>query len=147
FAMLGLGFLALLVALVMAVVRLILLTVRHQPERMGLVIAGLVIALIVLAIPVSLIVSAQRSSKGVPAIHDITTDTSDPPAFVDVLPLRANAPNKTDYGGPQIAEQQRKAYPDVVTAKLAIPPDQAFDRSLDVVRELKWDVAGSNRLQ
>lgn len=147
FALLGVGFLALIVSIVMAVVRLVMMVARHQPERMGLVIGGLIIALIILAIPASLVISNSRSSQGLPAIHDITTDTTDPPAFVDVLPLRADAPNTATYGGAATANQQRKAYPDVVPAVLPLPPDQAFDRALEAVRELKWDVAGSNRAQ
>ena len=39
-----------------------------------------------------------RAPEGTPPIHDITTDTDNPPQFVAVAPLRANAPNSVIYG-------------------------------------------------
>jgi uncharacterized protein (DUF1499 family) len=147
FGLLGLGLLTTVVGVLMAAVRVILAATRHQPDRMGLLVAALVMGLLVIAIPASVVIRAQRSSDGVPPIHDISTDTADPPAFVDVLPLRTGALNKVEYGGPSIAEQQRKAYPDIVPTVLPIPPDQAFDRALQAVHDLHWDVAGSNRAQ
>ena len=42
-----------------------------------------------------------------PAIHDITTDTMQPPPFLAVLPLRAGALNPAEYGGPDVAAKQR----------------------------------------
>ena len=53
-----------------------------------------------------------QQAKTLPPIHDISTDLSDPPAFVAVLPLRANAANPAAYGGPEIAAAQRAAYPE-----------------------------------
>src|SRR5262245_23797853 len=85
FALLGLRLLALVVSIVMALVRLVTMVLRHQPDRMGLVVGALVVALLILAIPVSVFIRNSRGSRGLPAIHDITTDPSDPPAFVDVL--------------------------------------------------------------
>src|SRR3989454_5967848 len=54
----------------------------------------------------------KQQAQHVPPIHDITTDTENPPAFVAILPLRRDAPNPAEYGGPEVAAQQRKAYPD-----------------------------------
>src|SRR5438874_10821849 len=50
----------------------------------------------------------------VPPIHDVTTDPDNPPAFVAAAALRkAQDLNTPDYEGPKLAEQQRKAYPDL----------------------------------
>lgn len=57
-----------------------------------------------------------QTARSVPPIHDITTDTSDPPEFVAVAPLRADAPNPAAYDGPDVAEAQKEAYPDIRTA-------------------------------
>ena len=54
-----------------------------------------------------------RMAKGVPMIHDITTDTENPPGFVSILPLRKDASNPAEYGGPEIAAKQHAAYPDI----------------------------------
>ena len=82
-------------------------------------------------------------AEHLPSIHDITTDTSDPPKFVAVLPLRANARNSTDYGGASIAAQQHQAYPDIAPFYSAFPPDKAFARAIDVARAMGWDIVGT----
>lgn len=85
----------------------------------------------------------------IPPIHDVSTDTVDPPEYVAVLPLRADAPNTTVYGGSpnmtpeRLAELQTAAYPDVRTLTLRIPPAQAFDRAMEAVRTLGWDLVAS----
>jgi uncharacterized protein (DUF1499 family) len=79
-----------------------------------------------------------------PPIHDITTDTANPPEYVAVLPLRADAPNTTVYGGDRIASQQRAAYPDIQPVMLAVPPAQAFERALETVRDMGWEMVAAD---
>ena len=81
----------------------------------------------------------QAIAREVPPIHDITTDTDDPPAFVAVLPLRADAPNTAEYD-PQAAPQQREAYPDLGPITLDAPPAEGFARALAAVRDMGWDL-------
>ena len=44
------------------------------------------------------------------------------------------------YGGPQVAEQQRKAYPDIQPAVLAAGPEAAFARALAAAQAMGWDI-------
>lgn len=83
-------------------------------------------------------------AQQVPPIHDITTDTANPPAFVDVLPLRAQAPNPPDYAGEEVATLQRGAYPDLRTVELAASPAEVFAAALRVVEASGWELAGSD---
>jgi uncharacterized protein (DUF1499 family) len=76
-------------------------------------------------------------------IHDITTDTETPPVFVAILPLRAGTPNTAEYGGPEVAAQQRTGYPDLKPLTLTIPPAQAFPHALAVAREMGWEIAAN----
>lgn len=102
-------------------------------------LGAIVIAGIVIAMPLN----QRMKAAGVPPIHDITTDTETPPAFVDVLPLRQGAPNPADYeqdGGAKTAGMQTAAYPDIKTLDLSVPPDQAFDKALDVAKSMGWDI-------
>lgn len=105
-----------------------------------LAVAGLVIAFIAFVVPWNY----RRSAAGVPPIHDITTDTRNPPAFVAVAPLRADAPNPVAYEGEEVARQQREAYPDVQPLMLALPLSQAFNESLAVARNRGWEIVDSN---
>jgi uncharacterized protein (DUF1499 family) len=82
----------------------------------------------------------RRTAGQVPAIHDITTDTDQPPEFVALRELREGARNPVEYGGPEIAAQQRAAYPDVVPAVLAVPPREALTRATSVARSMGWEV-------
>ncbi len=96
-------------------------------------------ALLAIATMLSIAVSGAACARlASPRIHDISTDTDDPPAFVDVLPLRASAKNAATYGGSRVAAQQRKAYPDIVPVDLAIAPSLAFARSRAVASAMGW---------
>lgn len=102
---------------------------------------GIVVGLAVVAVPSAFILSA----RGKPAIHDITTDIDNPPAFVAVLPLRAGAANPPEYAGAEVAAQQRRAYPDVQPLVLRSSAGEAFDRALAAVRDLGWEVVANDR--
>lgn len=110
---------------------------------LAMAVLGLVIGGAVFGIPGSMRWESQRNSY--PPIHDISTDTDDPPLFVDVLPLRASAPNTVEYGGPKISAQQKRAYPDLQPVTLSVPPDEAFDRALAAVEEMGWDLVAADR--
>ena len=109
-------------------------------QGVGVPLLALVIAGGVLLVPFSFLQRARR----VPPIHDITTDTQDPPAFVSVLPLRAHALNPAAYGGDSVAAQQRAAYPDIRPLHVDVPPGIAYERALRAARETGWDVVGTD---
>jgi uncharacterized protein (DUF1499 family) len=110
-------------------------------------LAGILIGLLTASIPWSWL----RTVKQVPHIHDITTDTENPPTFVAVLPLRKDATNPAEYGGRDIAAQQRKGYPDIVPLRLTAPPDRVFEQALQAAREMGWEIVeavpGNRRIE
>ena len=124
-------------AAVVSLIGLIITLATPKDRRRGLLLPAisLVVAAGAFAIP-----GRFRMGPPAPPIHDITTDALDPPQYVAVLPLRANAPNKAEYGGERVAAQQRGAYPDLQPAILNVPPSQAFDRALAAVHEMGWDL-------
>jgi uncharacterized protein (DUF1499 family) len=117
-----------------------LLVLRRRPRR-GLLpaAAGLALGLLVAAVPLSYL----RAARSVPPIHDISTDMDDPPGFVAILALRANAPNSAVHAGASIAGQQREAYPDIVPIVLPLAPQQAFTKALAATRALGWQVVAA----
>jgi uncharacterized protein (DUF1499 family) len=96
-------------------------------------------------------VQMALQAKALPAIHDISTDLSDPPAFSAVLALRADAANPAAHGGAELAAAQRSAYPDIAPLMLAIAPDQAYVRALAAARKMGWQIvafdASSGRIE
>ena len=118
------------------------LTRPGQKQTRGFFLA--VLALLVSA-PVFLVPMMWRARAGdVPPIHDITTDTNDPPRFQDIVPLRADAPNPVEYPGPEVAAQQRAGYPDIRPAVLDVPKGQAFERALAAARAMGWEIVASD---
>lgn len=112
----------------------------------GKYLPGFVLSLVALALGITVValpLSWKSTAQKLPRIHDITTDIVNPPRFVAILPLRANAPNPAEYGGPEIAAKQRAAYPDVKTLVLSVTSDQAFAQALDAARRLGWRVVAS----
>lgn len=87
----------------------------------------------------------QQKAQSVPPIHDITTDPDNPPTFVAIVPLRADAPNPPDYAGGEIIQQQRDAYPDLMTLTLAKSETEVFDAALAVVEDLGWELVDANQ--
>ncbi len=95
--------------------------------------AGIILGLAVAGIPLSWMHKAET----LPRIHDITTDTKNPPRFQSVLVLRKNARNSAEYEHTS-AKQQQAAYSDIKPLLLAVPKAQAFDRALSTARSMGW---------
>ena len=123
-----------------AFVLVLLLVVPRWRVRPWVPVLALCIALAAAAPP--LIMGQQ--AKAVPPIHDITTDTFDPPQFVALAELRAAAPNGAKYGGPEIAAQQQKGYPDIKSLILKEPPQKAMQSAIDAARSRGWEIVSSD---
>lgn len=127
----------------MAVISLTCLFLSAAGKSVGarsLLLTAAVISLAAAGVPVRMLMIV----RSVPMIHDITTDTDDPPQFDAVLKLRQGALNSAAYGGLQTAEQQHKAYPDIVPLVLDLSPEQSFARSLTAAKKLGWTVISRN---
>src|SRR5690606_29408982 len=83
-----------------------------------------------------LVPETYRPAEGTPPIHDITTDTDNPPQYIAIAPLRANAANNMVYGDQpnwdkaRMAAAQHEAYPDIVPQEFSEPKSVVFDRAL-----------------
>lgn len=83
--------------------------------------------------------------QGYPPIHDITTDTNNPPAFVAIVPLRKDAPNPVAYPGEETAKAQNEFYDGLEPLAVSTNYDIAYDRALETAREMPWKIVGENR--
>ena len=77
--------------------------------------------------------SMKRTASQVPAIHDITTDRADPPVFVAVLPLRADAPNPPEYDAKQ-GPLQAEGYPGLAPLIVERPYAEVFPLAVEAAR-------------
>ena len=119
---------------------ILLLVVPRWRARAWIPVLALCIALAAAAPPLLLL----QQAKGVPPIHDITTDAFDPPVFVALAADRALAPNGAKYGGMDVAAQQQKAYPDIKSLIVKTPPAETVQRAIDAARSGGWQIVASD---
>jgi uncharacterized protein (DUF1499 family) len=105
------------------------------PALIGLVIGGFVAVWMLIW---------KHNLDSVPYIHDITTDTANPPLFEAILPLRAGAPNPAEYGGSELARQQQDGYPDLAPGSLGASPEEAFPRALQAAKDMGWEIVAAD---
>jgi uncharacterized protein (DUF1499 family) len=125
----ALGILALLLGLVGRVG-----TKQHALAALGILVSGLGFYF-----PNDMRQTASR----LPYIHDISTDTADAPAFVDILPMRADAKNPADYFPSETAEPTRTAYPDLVSLTLAGSVADTISKAEAAARKLGWTIVAT----
>jgi uncharacterized protein (DUF1499 family) len=98
----------------------------------------------VFALPGTLLLLGLVSGGESPRIHDITTDTADPPEFTMALKQRSADANALEIDQDVILQQQA-AYPDLQTLLSPLSIDEAYDRALQVTKELGWEVYHQDR--
>jgi uncharacterized protein (DUF1499 family) len=88
-------------------------------------------------------------ARRLPPIHDISTDTRNPPALVSTVPLREKdgATNAYAYEGDSVARMQRAAYPDVEPVMLAMTADSAYGQAYAAAREMGWEIVAAERAE
>lgn len=72
-------------------------------------------------------------------LHDISTDTADPPEFVVVAKQRRPGDNSAVYGGSDLAAQQRAAYPNLGPITSTLNYDDALSEATQAVKDLGWE--------
>ena len=131
---------AFFVGIAAAAFALILLAVpKTRQGRAAILTVALVIGLGTAWIPWN----GYRTVKSLPFIHDISTDTENPPPFVDVVPLRAQAPNPVTYPGEEVAQQQREAYADIRTLEFTQPAAATFSQALSAAEAMGWEIVAA----
>ncbi len=91
-----------------------------------------------------MIANTLNPPKRAAPIHNISTDTANPPAFLVLDETRPGARNPLKYGGPELAETQAKAYPDIGPLMTDLPSEDAFQRALTVAAQMGWEIVASD---
>jgi len=106
---------------------------------------GAIVAVLAYVVP-----ETYRPVEGIPPIHDITTNTDNPPQFIAIAPLRADAANSMVYGDQaswdkkRMAAAQREAYPEIVPQVFSESKEVIFNRALAAVNKLGWEVVAQD---
>jgi uncharacterized protein (DUF1499 family) len=139
------AFLAMRIALIVGAVAIVLALIQVVFMRKTISWPVTGIAVLCAAVAIFMPLSMMNKAKSVPPIHDITTDLVNPPKFVAILALRANASNPAAYQGEEIASQQREAYPELQTQKYSQTTEQVFDAALAAVKHMGLDVVTADK--
>lgn len=138
FALLKFGTYAAAATILLSLIWVVAAAVTRSGSGLLLVVIGVVLAVGAGQAPLRM----KAKADSVPFIHDITTDTAAPPAFVALAPVRAGAPNGVDYTTDPA--EQLKGYPDIKTFKSTKPAAELFEKALAVAKTMKWDVVSSS---
>ena len=87
-----------------------------------------------------MLMAAAVPPASFPPIHDITTDTDNPPEFLELDENRPGARNSLIYGGEEIAVQQQAAFPDIAPIQSDLSPAEAFTQTIDVADTMGWEI-------
>ena len=99
-------------------------------------IIGIIICLVLVYVPYSW----KKTLDAYPYIHDISTDTLNPPDFVIVDQLRAADDHSTEYDGLEVAELQVKAYPDIKTLVIDGDIEKHLQSAENVLKDMNLDI-------
>lgn len=143
FKLMGLGAKIGVAAIIVGVIALILTWLAHRGRLTALAVLAIVLGVLAFLPPWMF----KHRAALVPAIHDISTDVTNPPAFKAVLPLRKNAPNSPIYGGTPVADEQLQAYPDIKPMQLQRSPQAVFDAALKVAQTMGWKIQAQDPTQ
>ena len=131
------GLFAGIAALVLLAIQLLF---KRNTASIGSALASAVLAVAAIAVPLGM----MNTAKNVPPIHDISTDLVNPPEFVAIAPLRADAPNPLAYAGAEVAEQQRTAYPDLQTLTYAQSKSELIKAAQQAMENLGWELVNTD---
>ena len=91
------------------------------------------------ALPGAALLLALTSGGSYPTIHDITTDTADPPRFTSAASQRGADSNSLEIDE-EVIQQQQEAYPNLQTLVTPLPIEDAYRLALKVATDMGWDI-------
>ncbi|MDX2309267.1 MAG: DUF1499 domain-containing protein [Hyphomicrobium sp.] len=98
---------------------------------------GATVSALILASPIVLAALAREH----PVLNDISTDLDNPPAFEVLGAKRVGWANPARYPGGDAAEEQAKAYPDIVPLAVNRSAEETFDLAMQSLRRLRYSIA------
>jgi uncharacterized protein (DUF1499 family) len=114
--------------------------------RRGAVVVG-ILALLIAGTTAYIPWSLRQMARSVPPIHDISTDTENPPQFLRIIGTRKKTDHPVAYDGPETAAQQKKGYPDIGPIIVKTPSDKVFDASRQVLVGMGMELVEAEPIQ
>ncbi|WP_444898622.1 DUF1499 domain-containing protein [Microbulbifer sp. VAAC004] len=112
---------------------------NHRPQARSNALWAALLGLLPVAVP---LITVGKDNFNAPKIHDITTDTRNPPAYQAVLDLRKPWDNSAAYGGEPVASQQRETdiYSDIYPLHVHMSVARTTELAAEVAKKLGWKI-------
>ena len=126
----------------------LVIAMRSELRRnRNLVIVSMILGLL----PVGIMGPQMAAAVNVPPIHDITTDTVNPPKFVAIVPFRENAPNGYEYGvteawpAEKLGATTKEAYPGLKPIESDLSVEDAVNRAEATLLAMGLEIVAVDR--
>lgn len=93
-----------------------------------------------------IVLAAARTAGDAPRINDISTDLDNPPAFASATIVKEYAGRNMNYPA-EFVEVVRTSYPDLKPLRVALSPEEAFDRAIATAESLGWEIVARSDSQ
>ena len=113
---------------------------RSLPDDLRASALGLTLCVLILAYAGFLVWQATS----VPPIHNISTDTEDPPQFMDIVARRGEESNPLAFDAEELAPLQAQFYPWVKPLHLSDPPADAFAKAVAALEGMGLEVVAKH---
>lgn len=125
----------------LGIIALVFTMVRKMQAERGSIVVGLVLSVVILG----LMGSQFMAASSLPQIHNITTDTDNPPRFDKVVAIReASESNPHEYDAETLAELQRGAYPSVQPLISATAPSAMMSNAEAALVDMGLEIVDVN---
>ena len=104
----------------------------------------LIVALICTLTPLAVMGNSVFKAQSSPFIHDIVTDTANPPEFVAAKQARVEGDHDVTYAGKEVADLQLAGYPDLKPLVLQQAASQVFDDAKVAMLANGWTILAEN---
>jgi len=128
-----------IVALLLSVIGLAI-PARRTGATIAMGLLGIIIGGTAIYVPWSW----KQTLDAHPYIHDITTDLDNPPAFVAVASVRSESDHPVAYDGPEVAAQQREAYPELQPLLVSADAATVFAAAKKVVDSMGMELVDAS---
>jgi hypothetical protein len=89
----------------------------------------------------------KQTADALPYIHDISTDTANPPEFAAAAKLRKPGDHPVTYDGKEVADLQQKAYPDLVSLATRAPAEKVFEAAKAAIASMGMQLVDADLAQ
>jgi len=135
-------FQGLMLAVPAGIVAIVLLLIGRLAKVTG---NNALLVMLLLAAVLFLPIQQAMVARSVPAIHDISTDLSDPPRFsAAMMVARNDASNPPEYAGAETAQKQQQAYPQIQSLRLTADSSEVFAQARKLVEANGWQLVQAN---